>query len=185
MLKKLLHLLFVVIAMLLVFGCSTQNDQITAPKNQIDETLPECIDFPQELPAGISIGEIEKSLESRTDIPFGMLIPQVLEELGSSYSPEEYYIDSSGLHWGHAKRVAELTAAGDCYHPYGLSIVGTFHFVYWFSYRPSSYNAYMSWIPIYAQPYGPNGILVQKRDICWICGCNPVCALLWTWICAK
>lgn len=79
----------------------------------------------------------------------------------------------------------EEFVAQACYFPYSFSIVNSSHFVYWFSYRPASYNAYMAGIPIYAQPYGSNGILVQKRDICWLCNCNPWCALLWTYICAK
>ena len=72
-----------------------------------------------------------------------------------------------------------------CYSPYAFTVVGGYHFAYWFFYRPPSYNAYMAGFPIYAQPYGSTGILVQKRDICLICGCNPVCALVWTYICSK
>jgi len=150
-----------------------------------DITMPDSTDFPEMLPAGVLIEDVKKSLEARNDLSLEMLVPEVLEVLGGSYTPEDYYIDSSGLHWGHPKKMAIQSVSGACYHPYGLSIVGSLHFVYWFSYRPPSYNAYMAWIPIYAQPYGSNGILVQKRDICLICGCNPLCTLLWTWICAK
>jgi len=117
--------------------------------------------------------------------PLELLVPEALEDLINLYSPDEYYINKAGLHWGHPKIEDIPVTMGNCYHPYGFSIVGGFHFAYWFSYRPSSYDAYMAWIPIYAQPYGSNGILVQKRDMCWICGCNPICVLIWTWICAK
>jgi len=165
-------------------GCSNDSRQPVEPKSETEGVALDCPDFPEVLPAGITIEDVKGSLDKKAIVPFQMLIPEVLEELGSSFRPEEYYIDTSGLHWGHPKNIAEKVS-GDCYHPYGLSIVGGFHFVYWFSYRPPSYNAYMAWIPIYAQPYGSNGILVQKRDICWICNCNPWCALLWTWICAK
>jgi len=182
--KGILILSMLLLALGLV-GCGDNSKQPVAPNTEFGEAVPDCNNFPEVLPSGTAIEDIKKSLVAKADIPLGMLVPEVLEDLGSSYRPEEYYIDSSGLHWGQPKNIREQAALGNCYHPYGLSIVGSLHFVYWFSYRPPSYNAYMAWIPIYAQPYGSNGILVQKRDICWICGCNPLCALLWTWICAK
>lgn len=164
-------------------GCGDNSKQPVAPHSEpLEAVIPDSTDFPEMLPAGVVIEDVKKSLEVRNDLPLGMLVPEVLKDLGDSYSPEDYYIDSSGLHWGKPKRMAMQLAPGNYYHPYGFSIVGSFHFVYWFSTRPPSYNAYMAWIPIYAQPYGSNGILVQKRDICWICGCNPLSALLWTWI---
>ena len=190
--KLMLYALLMVIGvgLALIAGCSELNksidsDQPVSPNIELGEEIPNCNDYPETLPHGILVEDVKKYFDAKTDVGIELLIPEVLEALGGSYSPVEYYIDSSGLHWGHPKSVADPATLGGCYHPYGFSIVGSFHFVYWFSYRPPSYDAYMAWIPIYAEPYGANGILVQKRDICWICGCNPVCVLIWTWICAK
>ena len=170
-----------------VSGCNSNNNtsQLVASSDEPENVAPDCVTLPETLPDGISLIHVKESLKNRSSIAFEELVPEVLQELGDSYAPEDYYIDSLGLHWGHPKRTASELAQGSCYHAYGFSIVGGLHFVYWFHYRPPSYDAFMAWIPIYAQPYDKNGILVQKRDICWICGCNPVCAMLWTWVCAK
>ncbi len=202
MLSKKLLLYAGALAMLLLLaamtGCSDSDNLIQNPETAVtqnedagdnnppefDEIITHCIELPTTLPSGITIVDIKKSLAARNNIAFEMLAPEVLAELNSSYDPEEYYIDSIGLHWGKPKYPISDVALGSCYRPYGFSIVN-WHFVYWFHYRPSSYDAYMAWVKIYAQPYGSNGILVQKRDICWICSCNPWCAQLWLRICAK
>jgi hypothetical protein len=175
----------VLLLSILLAGCSDGTKQPVAPSSKNEDTEHVCAELPQILPTGYAIDDVKKLLIARTDAPLNTLVPEILDYLGNSYRPEDYYIDSLGLHWGKPKSISESAALGDCPHANGFSIVGSLHFVYWFPHRPASYNAYMAWIPIYAQPYGANGILVQKRDICWICGCNPVCALLWTWICAK
>lgn len=170
---------------LVLVGCSDKAQQPTASSNTEVEVISRCIELPTELPSGITARDIKKSLKAKDEIPLQMLVPEVLEDLGSTYSPEAYFIDSLGLHWGHVKGVSSQAALGSCYYSYGFSIVGTFHFVYWFSYRPPSYDAYMFLNKIYAQPYGSNGILVQKRDICSNCACNPFCAIFGARVCAK
>jgi len=145
----------------------------------------DCAELPSDLPSGVTIKEVSGFFETKTDIPFELLVHEVLDTLINSYAPDDYYIDGTGLHWRGSNEPDIPVTSGDCYHPYGFSIVGWTHFVYWFSYRPPSYDAFMAWFPIYAQPYGSNGILVQKRDMCLICGCNPICVLIWTRICAK
>lgn len=182
--KRILTIAAVLLAMGLV-GCGEKAQQPTAPSNTVGEANPGCIELPTVLPTGTTAGDIKKSLKAKDEIPLRMLVPEVLADLGSTYSPEEYFIDSSGLHWGQPKRMSTQTALGSCYNSYGFSIVGTFHFVYWFSYRPPSYDAYMFLNKIYAQPYGSNGILVQKRDICLNCACNPFCAIFGARVCAK
>jgi hypothetical protein len=196
--KKLLTAMMIfVVATLIVVGCSESDKSIDPKDNSIgvtdtvrydeniDEAARTCTELPPELPEGVLLSDVNSRLHAKEQIPFEMLAPEVLKTLAENVEPGAYYIDSLGLHWGHPKKTAQQLAAGNCYHAYGFSIVGSLHFVYWFHYRPPSYDAYMAWIKIYAQPYGSNGILVQKRDICWICGCNPFCALLWTWVCAK
>ncbi len=175
----------VLLLALVLVGCGDRTQQPSAASETVAEVISGCIELPSVLPEGSTTENIKKSLTARDDVPLQMLVPEVLEELGRRFSPEEYFIDSSGLHWGHAKREISQTALGSCYYSYGFSIVGTFHFVYWLSYRPPSYDAYMFLNKIYAQPYGSNGILVQKRDICSNCACNPFCAIFGARVCAK
>lgn len=61
-----------------------------------------------------------------------------------------------------------------CYTPYRVTIEGWLHFAYWLTYRPNPYIVNVNGHPVGADPIGANGVLIQKRDICAYCGCNPL-----------
>lgn len=176
-----------VLALGVTQGCD-KNTHSTEPVVSNQEAAPQvsgCIELPETLPQGVSVSDVTQSLKARNNVPFNLLVPAVLDELGTAYSPEEYWIDSSGVHWGNPKEMLAQAAQGSCYWANGFSLVGLFHLVYWLPYRPPSYDAYMYGFKIRADPYGTYGVLVQKRDLLWICGFNPICGLIGTHVCAK
>lgn len=176
---RILIAVMVVAILMLVVACGEEENLDQGYGEESIEQMLSDAGFPQLYLSESEIGEI---IDSPRGIPVRLLSQEVLIEIAKRYGPEEYYIDDAGLHWDEPE--FDQSSTKGCYGSYGFSMVG-YHFVYWMYYRPPSYDTYIAWSKVWANPYGSNGVLVQKRDMCWICGCSPWCVKYWIKVCSK
>lgn len=72
-----------------------------------------------------------------------------------------------------------------CVRPTSFWVKNSWEFVYVFNSRPPSYDAFIGWVKVQANPYDRRSVLIQKRDICAFCGCNLWCVKSNLKLCAK